>query len=397
MTEPEIREKHRALLNDPNFDKIRLELRKPNIFQILDISQVEIRHSNFLSWLLDPNGTHGLGEIFLTKFLLELTASEKAAALDEFGVGKLNFTNAEIRREWQKIDLLIIFDTLVVCIENKIKSHDHSNQLSRYKETVDKNFKNHRKLFVYLTRTGEEPKAIGQNYITYSYESIIDQLGGMLEIHGDSLKPEVRQYISDYLTILKRELMKDDKLNDLADKIYNKHRELFEFVNDYKSDALRELHEIFVEKIEDKKDGKNWVLGSSKKRFVRFTTRKLVFIMPQKGLDDWQSKESFLFEFHISWHSKRVKFKTIIARSDPVIERILVNALKNVPGYKKSNRKNILVNFEHAWKFGDKDMTEVDREDFLEKLKNEWPKITGIVNKVEAGILKHSTELKKYC
>ena len=48
MTEQEIREKYRHLLNDLDFDKIELQLKTPNIFQILNISRAEIRHSNFL-------------------------------------------------------------------------------------------------------------------------------------------------------------------------------------------------------------------------------------------------------------------------------------------------------------------------------------------------------------
>ena len=53
------------LLKDEDFDKLDLGLKNPNIFQILRISKNEIRHSNFLSWLLDPNESHKLGDIFL--------------------------------------------------------------------------------------------------------------------------------------------------------------------------------------------------------------------------------------------------------------------------------------------------------------------------------------------
>jgi len=42
---------------------------KFNIFRSLDIVSNELKHSNFLSWLLDPTGTHGLGNYFLTAFL----------------------------------------------------------------------------------------------------------------------------------------------------------------------------------------------------------------------------------------------------------------------------------------------------------------------------------------
>ena len=36
-----------------------------NIFDVLKISKTEIRHSNLLSWLIDPNENHGLGDSFL--------------------------------------------------------------------------------------------------------------------------------------------------------------------------------------------------------------------------------------------------------------------------------------------------------------------------------------------
>ena len=65
----DINNKYGQLLKDINFDKIDLELKNPNIFHILKISTREIRHSNFLSWLLDPSETHKMGDIFLKRFL----------------------------------------------------------------------------------------------------------------------------------------------------------------------------------------------------------------------------------------------------------------------------------------------------------------------------------------
>ncbi len=44
-----------------------------NIFVALGITQQEIRHSNFLGWLLDPNETHGFGNAFLIRFLRLVT------------------------------------------------------------------------------------------------------------------------------------------------------------------------------------------------------------------------------------------------------------------------------------------------------------------------------------
>jgi|LSQX01.2.fsa_nt_gb hypothetical protein len=394
LSEKEIRRKYRSLLNDLDFDKMELELRAPNIFQILNISRTEIRHSNFLSWLLDPNGTHGLGKLFLTKFLRELAASEIATELDEFEIEEMNFNNVEIRREWRNIDLLIIFDSLVICIENKVDSQDHSNQLSKYRLIIEETFKSHKKVFVYLTPEGAQPNAIKerQHFTPYSYEHVIDQADRVLKIHGNSLNKGVYQYISDYLTTLKRELMKNDILNELAVKIYKNHKELFDFVFENKSDIATELYPIFVNKIQKS----DWVVGSKNKGYARFLTKTLDPVIPRKG-QGWPLKESFLFEIDFLWSKKRAVFKTVISPSGSEIQDIFCKAMDNIPGHKKPSGKKWLVHFQHTWKFETEEMTEVDETSVLKILEAEWPAITEIVNKVETELLKYKSELEKHC
>ena len=42
---------------------------KRNLFDILKITRTEIRHSNMLAWLLNPNENHGLGDSVLHGFI----------------------------------------------------------------------------------------------------------------------------------------------------------------------------------------------------------------------------------------------------------------------------------------------------------------------------------------
>ena len=394
MTETEIRKKYQGLLNDLNFDKIELELRTPNIFHILNISRAEIRHSSFLSWLLDPNETHGLGRLLLTKFLRELASSETVTELDELEIGELNFNNVELRREWRNIDLLIIFEKLVICIENKVDSQDHSNQLSRYREIVNETFENHKKVFVYLTPTGEQPKSREdvKYYTTYSYENIGDQIERILEIHGKSLNPGVNQYISDYLTILKRELMENDKVNELAANIYKNHKEIFDFVFEHKPDVATKLYSVFAKKINEL----GWIIGSKNKGYVRFLTKALDPIIPRKG-QGWTIGECFLFEIDFWWSKKKAIFKTVISPSDTAIQEIFCQALENIEGYKKPSGKQWLSHFQKNWEFNTEEMTEVNETEVLKVLSPIWSEITEIVNKVETELLKHKDELEKYC
>ncbi len=67
-----IKELYDSLIDDKRFDELELGLNKPNLFEILRIPRNEIRHSNFLSWLLNPKGSHGLGDIFLTRFVRKI-------------------------------------------------------------------------------------------------------------------------------------------------------------------------------------------------------------------------------------------------------------------------------------------------------------------------------------
>jgi hypothetical protein len=95
------------LLNDINFERIDLELKESNFFEILKISRMEIRHSNFLGWLLDPNESHGLNELILVRFLRGVFSHEIAHNLNALDADKIDFRSVEIKREWQNIDLLI--------------------------------------------------------------------------------------------------------------------------------------------------------------------------------------------------------------------------------------------------------------------------------------------------
>ncbi|WP_349664379.1 PD-(D/E)XK nuclease family protein [Cellulophaga lytica] len=393
MTEINVREKYRELINDIDFDKLELLLKTPNIFQILGVARTEIRHSNFLAWLLNPNGSHGLGKLFLTKFLRGISTSDVATELDEFEIEELNFNNVEIRREWKNIDLLLIFDSLVICIENKIDSKDHSNQLTKYREIVNSNFKSKKKVFVYLTPIGELPtdKTEREYYAPYSYQEIIEQFDRILKIHGNSLNNGVNQYILDYLTTIKRELMKNDELNELADKIYKNHRELIDFVFEHKSDIASELYPVFVKKIENS----GWVMGSKHKGFARFLTSELDNIIPKKG-KGWPLKENFLFEIDYFWGKKKVVFKTVVSPGAPEIHDIFKKAMSNIEGAKKPRGNKWLVHFIHTWKFDVEDFIGADESEVMKVLDKEWGKVQEIVNKVETELLKYKTELQQH-
>ena len=212
------------LLKDIEFDELELGLQNPNIFEILKVSKTEIRHSNFLAWLLNPKGSHQLGSVFLKRFLREVFLSDKFNDIDQVDVEGMDFSNLEIYREWNNIDILIKLDDIVVCIENKVLSKEHSNQLSKYKKIIESNFPNDKKTFVYLSPEGNSSENEVDIYQPISYEFVVKSLERIISVYGDSINQQVLIYIRDYITIIKRELMGTDKLSLLSQKIYTNHR-----------------------------------------------------------------------------------------------------------------------------------------------------------------------------
>ena len=266
-----LKELYSNLINDEDFDRLELGLNQPNIFEILRISKTEIRHSNFLSWLLNPKGSHGIGEVFLKKFLREIFSSEKSTDIDQIEVNKIDYSNVEILREWKHIDLLIIVDDIVISIENKVHSKEHSNQLVRYRKIIEDEFPDKRKSFVYLNPEGVESEQESDVYIQLSYDFIIESIDRVLDIYKESISNKIKNYLMDYSIILKREIMGNDKLTELSNRIYKNHKEILDFIFEKKPDMLDDVRYWLTSVLKER----GFIVGSENKYYVRFTTKKI--------------------------------------------------------------------------------------------------------------------------
>ena len=60
-------------VNCADFDRLEAMLGGFNIFPVLKFEHGEIRHSNFLAWILDPAESHGSDPAFLKKWLVRVT------------------------------------------------------------------------------------------------------------------------------------------------------------------------------------------------------------------------------------------------------------------------------------------------------------------------------------
>jgi hypothetical protein len=250
MTSNEFKQVSSRLLSDPNFNHLDEQLQQPNIFNILNLGNHEIRHSSFLAWLLNPHETHQAGSFFLKHFLLVI-ATDHRNELEPLDIESFEFDNVEIRREWRDIDLLIITKQFVVCIENKMWSEEHSNQLQRYKNTVDRYFPLHDKVFVFLSPYGKESSE-KEVYSTFSYGKINELIQQLLLTKKEELPQSVQSHLLDYQQLIQQNIMtKDDDVSKLAKRLYKEHYKLFDFIQQNKGDALTTLKKKIVYKVKN--------------------------------------------------------------------------------------------------------------------------------------------------
>ncbi len=183
-----------------------------NIFEVLNISHLEIKHSDVLAYLFNNKESHNLKDTFLKEFIYEV---EAASNID------LNLTlddSYSIKREYAIpkgfVDLLLISykHRTIIVIENKIQSKERDNQLKKYKEHFKDKGAGYKLVFIYLTMNDE--KASDDEYISVNYTTVIKSLERVLR-YKNYYSEKIEYFLEDYLEVL----LKKYKLKSSADLI----------------------------------------------------------------------------------------------------------------------------------------------------------------------------------
>jgi len=327
------------LLQNQELEKLESLIAEFNVFETLDIIRAEIKHSIMLAWLMNPNANHGLGDQFLRLFLKYLFANNRDSIKSEitfFDIEVFNLDDIEVRREWNRVDLLLISESngLVVAIENKVGTEEHSNQLKRYFDIVTKEFPAHRKLFVYLTPDSLTPSD-EQNWIIFDYSTIYSILKSLLESRKNSLSTIISDFLTQYCTILRRYIMPESEIEEICKKIYQKHQQAINLIIKYIPDSESEVSDI-VEDLIEKYD--NLILDGAGRTLTRFTSKALDGIVPKKGQGWVPSNRILLFEF--SNYNNRLVLRLYIGPGDNEIRNKLHSIAKmDIKLFNRSDRK----------------------------------------------------------
>jgi hypothetical protein len=327
---PQIEEKLSKLLDDQQFQELDARYRKFNFFSALDASHVELRHSNFLAFLLSPNETHGLGADFLSRalrlFLTKLQGSSRPISGLELQLANLN--SALVERERDNIDIFIEVSSLhlVVVIENKIKSSVGDGQLTRYKEIVQRKYKGWHQIFVLLTPEGYDAGEYDFDYIACGYGELIELLSRYLEQTRSSLSSEVALVLDHYIEMVRGSIVDDEKLKDLARRLYYRHKDAFEFVFRSRPDLLDPLKSVI--EANDK-----LVLDRGNPQMIRFAPAAWAHFTALNACpkSEWtRTGRNLLFEVKANKLTERVSVGLVLGPGEDTLrDHIYSNAKKH--------------------------------------------------------------------
>lgn len=244
-------------------EKEELKGEKFNVFSILGMETREnATHSAFICELLNPNGSHLKGNLFLELFLITVKNNildnkpfdiHTSKVIPEHFIGQRN----DLEKEGGRIDIYLCDrNGNSISIENKIYAGDQNVQVHRYF--------NHNKVkntVYYLTLNGDNPSLESRqslvpnnDFFTISYKEHIQKwLGACLKESFDA--PILRETIKQYLLLIKKltNTMDDKEKRELSDLILKNHEEaaliaanfrtaVGKFLSDFRDDVAEKLH-----------------------------------------------------------------------------------------------------------------------------------------------------------
>ena len=224
-----------------SIDKKERDGLKNNIFEILKIQDMEIRHSDFLAWLMDKNENQKIGTRFIYEFL-------KLVYKDLDLIKNLVNCDYKIIREFRQglngriADIFISFEKYkyIVVIENKVYSSESANQLKDYYWSIEKKFPNkdgYTKNYIYLTLKGQKPQIEQdqKNWQSVSYGQILNILE---KIKTNSTKlSAVDWLVLNYIDVLKNK----------TEKVMDRKKEYWKMYKDDKNKNIQKAMNEIVE------------------------------------------------------------------------------------------------------------------------------------------------------
>lgn len=293
------------VLNIDCLEKLSKWKNEVNFFRILKVEDQEIRHSNFLAWILDSNGSHNLGDKVVRKLIQKVIKNNYYNSIISNNFIKfatLDFSSFIVMREWKHFDLFLISEEnkVTITIENKIFAKEGMEQTKKYREEIEKSYYNYTNLYIFLTPCGYE--AQDNEWCTISYYDIEEIIDNLLK-NTSNISEDVKLLLNNYLSILRREVLMDKELHDICIEIYKAHRDALDLIYENRPDNILEISNYIKDYLKQNKDKFKITIEEAdcSKSYIRFTTDFIDKYVPSQNDNSygWKNGKRIMYEIPI--------------------------------------------------------------------------------------------------
>lgn len=239
------------IVGNHELDQLEALVNQFNIFESIGVTRQELRHSDFLGFLLDPGQNHGLDDVFVRRLLQNILvkASHLNPSISPIHVDSWDLRQLKVRREWRYIDLLLVDEAnkVVVLIENKVGTGEHSGQLATYLAVVRREYPGPewQHLAIFLTPEGIAPSEAA--YQPASYGTVAEVVEAVAHARRDRLDPAAYHLMLHYAGMLRRHVVVDSQIADLCRRIYARHQRAIDLIIEHRPDRQANLQALLID------------------------------------------------------------------------------------------------------------------------------------------------------
>ena len=289
-----------------------------DVFYELHQHDKELFHSDMLAWLLNPRGSHGLGDRFLRGFLRLFHGRPPISAADRPATRVAREVHLNYEGESGRLDILIENSraNYVCAIENKVWAREGENQLPWYRKVLTDEYAGNVDL-VFLTPDGRAPEEDEEHphWMSTSYSRILNLIDGLLDGETAIENRDVRAVINQYAVTLRRNIVPDvsNDIHKLAQRIYRKHRRAIDLIIENKDRYTPNYRSEGYAMVRDAVGQQPlWNMGTCNLPYVRFRSDSWVGY-EELRLVSWPNF-LLLFEAHVT--DSRVGLYLILWQGD---------------------------------------------------------------------------------
>lgn len=170
------------------------------------------------------------------------------------------------------------------------------HQLKGYVQVAERDYRGFRVISLFLTPDGDDPADEESPYIAVSYSLVCKTLEDLLKTRHAVMGADVFITLTHYVKMLRRHIVSDSPIADLAKKIFAKHRQALDVIFEHRPDQQLEWREKLENIVRAEP---RLFLDHCSKSYIRFVPMEWNDIPDLNKGEGWTpTKRILLFQFN---------------------------------------------------------------------------------------------------